>query len=47
MAVSGVPAPPVDGSAAAKDWLDYAFYSMGFDRLVGHFEGLLSGFAAM
>eukprot|EP00903_Cladosiphon_okamuranus_P020112 g18469.t1 len=47
MAVSGVRVPPVDGSAECKDWLDYAFYAMGIDRLLDHFAGILSGFAAM
>eukprot|EP00752_Nemacystus_decipiens_P001643 g1598.t1 len=47
MAVSGVRVPPVDGSGTTKEWLDYAFCAMGLDRLVGHFEGILSGFAAM
>lgn len=47
MAVSGVRVPPVDGSATSKDWLDYAFYAMGIDRVLDHFEGIVSGFAAM
>lgn len=47
VAVSGVPVPPTDGSATTKIWLDYAFYALGMDRLVDHFEGLSSGLAAM
>lgn len=47
MAVSGVRVPPVDGSSTTKDWLDYTFYAMGLDRMVDHFEGILSGFAAV
>ncbi|CAM9425855.1 unnamed protein product [Scytosiphon promiscuus] len=47
MAISGVPVPPLDGTASAQEWLDFAFHSMAIDRLVYHFEGIATGFAAI
>ncbi|CBJ31665.1 Sterol or diacylglycerol O-acyltransferase [Ectocarpus siliculosus] len=47
MALSGVPVPAADGTVAAAEWLDFAFRSMAIDRLVHHFEGMGTGFAAM
>lgn len=47
MAISGVPVPPLDGTASMQEWTSFAYHAMAIDRLVYHFEGIATGFAAV